>query len=125
MISANRLSKSLSPALRFTARRCIMTQEGATAKAHQWKEREQALEKAYIATKDTENLLKLKKSLESSIEQIDSQLNAAPPRNVQKATLTNSLESDMDRTAQIQSLEKELDLISKRLASLEAGSRHI
>ncbi|EOR02725.1 hypothetical protein J056_003287 [Wallemia ichthyophaga EXF-994] len=113
-----------SCALRCSTRRYVMTQDGATAKAVQWKEREQALEKAYIATRDTENLLKLKNSLEKSIEHIDSHLNA-PPEKVQKSTLTNSLESEQDRTAQIDSLEKELELISKRLASLEAGSRHI
>ncbi|TIB67449.1 hypothetical protein E3P77_01554 [Wallemia ichthyophaga] len=116
-------SKPLKPSEKSSSR-YVMTQDGATAKAVQWKEREQALEKAYIATRDTENLLKLKNSLEKSIEHIDSHLNA-PPEKVQKSTLTNSLESEQDRTAQIDSLEKELELISKRLASLEAGSRHI
>lgn len=123
MLKAARLG-TLKSTLRYSTRSYVMAQEGATAQATQWKEREQALEKAYIATRDTENLLKLKKSLESSIEQIDSQLNA-PPKNIQKTTLTNSLENEIDRSAQIESLEEELDIISKRLASLEAGSRHI
>ena len=105
----------------------VLNQDGATAQSKQFKEREQALERAFVANKDYDNLIKLKESLKESIKSIDSNLNKSqsPTPSESLSTSTNENLSPTERSAQIKLLEEQLDTISKRLASLEAGSRHI